>query len=85
MISSEFLSSKVHSLLFQQIREHFNEDPNSYANEIKELETLRASACHPPQDFSGCSLLKKYYCQLLFLQNRFTFEESGRDEIYFTW
>ncbi|KAK4036584.1 hypothetical protein OUZ56_028630 [Daphnia magna] len=68
-----------------QIREHFNEDPSSYANETRELETLRAAACHPPQDFTGCALLKKYYCQLNFLQNRFTFNEAGRDEIYFTW
>ncbi|XP_057379338.1 tyrosine-protein phosphatase non-receptor type 23-like [Daphnia carinata] len=68
-----------------QIREHFNEDPSSYANETGELETLRAAACHPPQDFTGCALLKKYYCQLNFLQNRFTFNEAGRDEVYFTW
>jgi len=68
-----------------QIREHFNEDPNSYMNEVRELEVLRASACHPPQDFSGCALLKRYYSQLHFLQNRFTFDESGRDEVFFTW
>jgi hypothetical protein len=29
--------------------------------------------------------IKKYYCQLNFLQNRFTFSETGRDEVFFTW
>jgi tyrosine-protein phosphatase non-receptor type 23 len=72
-------------LSLQQIREHFNEDPNSYVNEVRELESLRASACHPPVDFTGCALLKKYFCQLHFLQNRFNFEEGGHDEVIFPW
>ena len=69
----------------QQIREIFNEDPNSYVNEIRELESLRAAACHPSIDVTGCNLLKKYFCQLHFLQNRFTFIEGAPNEIVFPW
>lgn len=71
--------------IFQQIREHYNEDPISYSNEIRELESLRAAASRPSMDYNGCSLLKKYFCQLHFLQNRFTFEEGSHHEVIFPW
>ncbi|KMQ92422.1 tyrosine-protein phosphatase non-receptor type 23 [Lasius niger] len=54
--------------LKQYIRDFYNEDPESYNNEIHQLESLRSMAVRPPVDMAGCVLLKKYYCQLHFLQ-----------------
>jgi hypothetical protein len=60
------------SKLRQQIAEKFGEDPNTFAKEIKELETLRANSCiRISETIDGVATLKKYYCQLIFLQNRY--------------
>ncbi|XP_050712311.1 tyrosine-protein phosphatase non-receptor type 23-like isoform X2 [Eriocheir sinensis] len=71
--------------LRQYIRDHYNEDPESYSTEIHELESLRASATHAPHDFTGCSLLKKYYCQLHFLMSRFPLSENPSIAVTFNW
>ncbi|XP_022238599.1 tyrosine-protein phosphatase non-receptor type 23-like [Limulus polyphemus] len=67
------------------IRDHYHEDPESYNKEIKELESLRQSACKVPRDFTGCSTLKRYYSQLLSLQNRFPMAEDGPASVPFVW
>ncbi|CAL8111900.1 unnamed protein product [Orchesella dallaii] len=67
------------------ISNHFNEDPDSYGNEIHELESLRASAIHVSKDYSGCSTLKKYFCQLNFLKSRFPMNEGATCAISFSW
>ncbi|XP_076362169.1 tyrosine-protein phosphatase non-receptor type protein myopic [Tachypleus tridentatus] len=67
------------------IREQYHEDPESYSKEIKELESLRQSACKVPRDFTGCSTLKRYYSQLLSLQNRFPMTEDGPASVPFVW
>ncbi|ODM90715.1 Tyrosine-protein phosphatase non-receptor type 23 [Orchesella cincta] len=64
---------------------HYNEDPDSYGNEIHELESLRASAVHVSKDYSGCSTLKKYFCQLNFLKSRFPMNEGATCAISFSW
>ena len=57
--------------LKQLIYDRYREDPNGFAKEISELETLRANACiRPTQDFAGVSNVKRYYSQLQFLKNR---------------
>ncbi|XP_076168588.1 tyrosine-protein phosphatase non-receptor type protein myopic isoform X2 [Ptiloglossa arizonensis] len=71
--------------LKQYIRDFYNEDAESYANEIYQLECLRAMAVRPPIDMAGCLLLKKYYCQLNFLQSRFPMGKDGTAAITFTW
>ncbi|XP_076632683.1 tyrosine-protein phosphatase non-receptor type protein myopic isoform X1 [Colletes latitarsis] len=71
--------------LKQYIRDFYNEDAESYANEIYQLESLRTMAVRPPIDMAGCLLLKKYYCQLHFLQSRFPMEKDGAAAITFTW
>nr|XP_045622432.1 tyrosine-protein phosphatase non-receptor type 23-like isoform X2 [Procambarus clarkii] len=71
--------------LRQYIRDHYNENPDSYSTEIHELEALRASATHAPHDFTGCSTLKKYYCQLHFLLSRFPLGENPSIAITFNW
>ena len=58
--------------LRQLIAERFGEDPGAFATEIKELETLRANSCiRMSETIDGVATLKKYYCQLIFLQNRY--------------
>ncbi|KAB7496244.1 Tyrosine-protein phosphatase non-receptor type 23 [Armadillidium nasatum] len=63
--------------LKRYIQLHYHEDPESYNNEITELESLRRSAVNASTDFIGCSSLKKYYCQLHYLISRFPPEELG--------
>ncbi len=69
----------------QFISNHYNEEPDSYSNEIHELESLRASAVHVSKDYSGCSTLKKYFCQLNFLKSRFPMNEEGSCAVSFSW
>ncbi|EFN72933.1 Tyrosine-protein phosphatase non-receptor type 23 [Camponotus floridanus] len=71
--------------LKQYIRDFYNEDPESYNNEIHQLESLRSMAVRPPVDTAGCVLLKKYYCQLHFLQSRFPMGKDGSAAVAFTW
>ncbi|XP_033207497.1 tyrosine-protein phosphatase non-receptor type 23 isoform X2 [Belonocnema kinseyi] len=71
--------------LKQYIRDFYNEDPESYNTEIHQLESLRASAVRPPIDVKGCELLKRYYCQLHFLQSRFPMGKDGPAAVTFTW
>ncbi|XP_014253355.1 tyrosine-protein phosphatase non-receptor type 23 [Cimex lectularius] len=69
----------------QYIREFYNEDPESYNSEIRNLESLRATAVRPVKDVAGCSVLKKYFCQLHFLQSRFPMGKEGKAAINFSW
>lgn len=71
--------------LKQYIQDFYNEDPESYNNEIHQLESLRSSAVRPPIDVKGCELLKRYYCQLHFLQSRFPMGKDGPAAVVFTW
>ncbi|EZA50853.1 Tyrosine-protein phosphatase non-receptor type [Ooceraea biroi] len=71
--------------LKQYIRDFYNEDPESYSNEMHQLESLRSMAVRPPVDMAGCVLLKKYYCQLHFLQSRFPMGKDGVAAVIFTW
>ncbi|XP_014480302.1 PREDICTED: tyrosine-protein phosphatase non-receptor type 23 [Dinoponera quadriceps] len=71
--------------LKQYIRDFYNEDPESYTNEIHQLESLRSMAVRPPIDVAGCVVLKKYYCQLHFLQSRFPMGKDGAAAVTFTW
>lgn len=73
------------SNLFQYIRDFYNEDPESYTNEIYQLENLRVVAVRPPIAVNGCSLLKKYYCQLHFVQSRFPMGTDEPAAVPFSW
>lgn len=72
-------------VLKKYIRDHYHEDPESYSKEIKELETLRQNAIKAPMDFTGCSILKKYYSQLQKLQSRFPMTDDGAACVPFMW
>ncbi|XP_034942485.1 tyrosine-protein phosphatase non-receptor type 23 isoform X2 [Chelonus insularis] len=71
--------------LKQYIREFYHEDPESYTNEIEQLETLRVMAVRPFIAVTGCSLLKKYYCQLHFVQSRFPMGNDEPAAVSFSW
>ncbi|KAG8036686.1 hypothetical protein G9C98_004008 [Cotesia typhae] len=71
--------------LKQYIRDFYNEDPESYTTEIHQLENLRAIAVRPPIAVTGCSLLKKYYCQLHFVQSRFPMGIDEPAAVPFSW
>lgn len=68
----------------QYIAEFYQEDPDTYSKEIYELETLRAASYNPSLDISGCNLIKRYYCQLHSLQNRFPIE-NDHQLVSFSW
>ncbi|XP_063977108.1 tyrosine-protein phosphatase non-receptor type 23 isoform X3 [Diachasmimorpha longicaudata] len=71
--------------LKQYIRDFYNEDPESYSNEIHQLEHLRGMASRPPIAVTGCSVLKKYYCQLHFVQSRFPMRPDEPAAVSFSW
>lgn len=59
------------------IKLYYHEDPNNYADEIQAIEKLRMQAMKPTKDVEGCALLKRYFCQLYFLQKRFPMLKDG--------
>lgn len=71
--------------LKQYICDFYNKDPATFTHEIHQLESLRAVAVRPPIDVAGCSLLKRYYCQLHFLHSRFPMGKDGIAAVTFTW
>lgn len=48
------------------------------------METLRAAAYNPSTDINGCNLIKRYFCQLHSLQNRFPIE-NDHHLVGFNW
>ncbi|XP_017487965.1 PREDICTED: tyrosine-protein phosphatase non-receptor type 23 isoform X1 [Rhagoletis zephyria] len=68
--------------LKKYIAEFYQEDPEAYSKEVFALETLRNQALHPGKD--KCAILKRYYCQLHSLQNRFP-QLAERSIFTFTW
>lgn len=56
-----------------------------YAKEINQLEGLRSSAVRPIKDVTGCSTLKRYFCQLHFLVSRFPMHKDGEAAVRFSW
>lgn len=75
----------VENYVLQYIRDAYHEDPEMYSNEIHTLEGLRAAATCAVRDVTGCSALKRYYCQLHFLQSRFPMGKDGAAAVPFTW
>uniref|UniRef100_V5H838 Putative tyrosine-protein phosphatase non-receptor type 23 n=2 Tax=Ixodes ricinus TaxID=34613 RepID=V5H838_IXORI len=89
MLSCQLKSSPTNTdfgpALKKYIAEHYHEDPDSYTNELKDLEALRLAACNAPRTFTGCSTLKRYYSQLLCLQTRFPMTDEGPACVPFMW
>ncbi|XP_017040383.1 tyrosine-protein phosphatase non-receptor type 23 [Drosophila ficusphila] len=68
--------------LKKYIAEFYHEDPEAYSKEVHALETLRNQAMRTTKD--GSPVMKRYYCQLHALQNRFP-QLADRGIFTFTW
>ncbi|KAL4712811.1 hypothetical protein ACJJTC_011881 [Scirpophaga incertulas] len=71
--------------LKQYIAEAYREDPDSYNNEIHQLECLRSAAVRPTIDSVGLSSLLKYLCQLKAVQSRFPMAKGQPVSVTFSW
>lgn len=49
----------------------YRDEAHDFASEVKEFENLRSTISHVQRDYSGCSLLRRYYAQLHSLKGRF--------------
>ncbi|XP_067930761.1 uncharacterized protein [Watersipora subatra] len=78
--------TKFTSVLLKLISTHFEEDSSGYARECEELDKLRSTVIYVPVDYAACGTLKRYYCQLCFLLNRFPFlVGTSVPGLEFTW
>jgi len=66
------------------IMEHYQEDPENYANEISILNRLRQDIRGVGKDMTGRDILYRYYGQLELLDLRFPLDEK-HVKVYFTW
>ncbi|XP_063308929.1 tyrosine-protein phosphatase non-receptor type 23 [Pelobates fuscus] len=69
----------------QFVLKHYGENPENYNEELKKLEQLRQSAVNVPRDFEGCSVLRKYFGQLHYLQSRIPMESEQDASVPVTW
>ncbi|ALC44607.1 mop [Drosophila busckii] len=68
--------------LKKYIAEFYHEDPEAFSKEVHALETLRNQAMRTTKD--GAPIMKRYYCQLHALQNRFP-QLAERSIFTFCW
>ncbi|XP_050079979.1 tyrosine-protein phosphatase non-receptor type 23 [Anopheles maculipalpis] len=75
------------SALKQYIAEYYQEDPASYSKECYQLEQLRGNAVRPTRDVDGTATIRRYYCQLHSIQNRFLLGtvSEGQQMLTFHW
>uniref|UniRef100_A0A182WEQ7 Tyrosine-protein phosphatase non-receptor type 23 n=1 Tax=Anopheles minimus TaxID=112268 RepID=A0A182WEQ7_9DIPT len=75
------------SALKQYIAEYYQEDPASYSKECYQLEQLRGNAVRPTRDVDGTATIRRYYCQLHSIQNRFLLGSvsEGQQMLSFHW
>ncbi|XP_059058125.1 tyrosine-protein phosphatase non-receptor type 23 [Achroia grisella] len=71
--------------LKQYIAEAYREDPDSYGNEIHQLEGLRSAAVRPTTDSAGITALVRYFCQLRAIQSRFPMAKGQPAACTFAW
>ncbi|XP_053603640.1 tyrosine-protein phosphatase non-receptor type 23 [Plodia interpunctella] len=71
--------------LKQYIAEVYREDPDSYSNEMHQLEGLRSAAVRPTSDAAGLSAMNRYYCQLRAIQSRFPMAKGQPAACTFVW
>jgi len=67
------------------IQEFYQEDPDSYKNELQQLHLLNSSILNVTRDNQGCITYRKYFAQLQFLQSRFPMSVGGTAAVSFTW
>uniref|UniRef100_A0A2M4B8K6 Putative tyrosine-protein phosphatase non-receptor type 23 n=1 Tax=Anopheles marajoara TaxID=58244 RepID=A0A2M4B8K6_9DIPT len=73
--------------LKQYIAEYYQEDPESYSKECSLLEQLRGNAARPTRDVEGTATIRRYYCQLHSIQNRFLLGglSESQQMVTFNW
>ncbi|XP_072269152.1 tyrosine-protein phosphatase non-receptor type 23 [Pyxicephalus adspersus] len=69
----------------QFVLKNYGENPDNYNEELKKLEQLRQSAVNVPRDFEGCSVLRKYFGQLHYLQSRIPMGLEQEAAVPITW
>ncbi|XP_054841072.1 rhophilin-1 [Eublepharis macularius] len=70
--------------LKEMIGDHYGEDGALYEAEIKEFVELRQAMRTPSRNEAGLELLREYYSQLYFLDNRF-FPPNKNLGVFFHW
>ncbi|XP_069501929.1 tyrosine-protein phosphatase non-receptor type 23 isoform X2 [Ambystoma mexicanum] len=73
------------SAVKQFVLKNYGENPENYNDELKKLEQLRQSAVNVPRDFEGCSILRKYFGQLHYLQSRIPMGAEHEAAVPITW
>ncbi|OCT75337.1 tyrosine-protein phosphatase non-receptor type 23 [Xenopus laevis] len=74
-----------HPAVRQFVLKNYGENPENYNEELKKLEQLRQSAVNVPRDFEGCSMLRKYFGQLHYLQSRVPMGSEQEASVPVTW
>ncbi|KAL8164686.1 UNVERIFIED_CONTAM: Tyrosine-protein phosphatase non-receptor type 23 [Gekko kuhli] len=69
----------------QFVLKNYGENPENYNEELKKLEQLRQNAVNVPRDFEGCSILRKYFGQLHYLQSRIPMGAEHEAAVPITW
>ncbi|XP_052002622.1 tyrosine-protein phosphatase non-receptor type 23-like isoform X1 [Xyrauchen texanus] len=67
------------------ILKNYGEDPDNYNEQLKKLEQLRQSAVNVTRDFEGCSMLRKYFGQLHYLQSRVPLGSGQEAAVPISW
>ncbi|CAF0888609.1 unnamed protein product [Adineta steineri] len=63
----------------------YQEAGDKYSNECEQMNRLRQNTINSSADQSGIQLLKRYYCQLQLLRNRFPMLPETECAVRFTW
>uniref|UniRef100_A0A8D2JKH9 Tyrosine-protein phosphatase non-receptor type 23 n=1 Tax=Varanus komodoensis TaxID=61221 RepID=A0A8D2JKH9_VARKO len=74
-----------HQAVKKFVLKNYGENPENYNEELKKLEQLRQSAVNVPRDFEGCSILRKYFGQLHYLQSRIPMGAEHEAAVPVTW
>ncbi|CAF1159923.1 unnamed protein product [Rotaria sp. Silwood1] len=63
----------------------YQENGNKYSQECEQMNRLRQTTINSSADENGIQLLKRYYCQLQLLRNRFPMLPDTECAVRFTW
>ncbi|XP_033021019.1 tyrosine-protein phosphatase non-receptor type 23 [Lacerta agilis] len=74
-----------HQAVKKFVLKNYGENPENYNEELKKLEQLRQNAVNVPRDFEGCSILRKYFGQLHYLQSRIPMGSEHEAAVPITW
>ncbi|XP_042330691.1 tyrosine-protein phosphatase non-receptor type 23 [Sceloporus undulatus] len=74
-----------HQAVKKFVLKNYGENPENYNEELKKLEQLRQNAVNVPRDFEGCSILRKYFGQLHYLQSRIPMGAEHEAAVPITW